>query len=189
MQLLLVKLLLIMTLALSSCSTPVPEIEVSAPPRLPTNATTEQFERKISGQVFWTTEGGDTIKVAGGSILIFDAAYLASVHKLLVEYADQHFELFNSVYAGAPGRIFRAKFKLQDNLDIAWSNLAKPLQIITTDADGRFEFRGQLPARLGLYCEAGRRTSADIERIRWAVLEEQFPDPSRLILSNKNRLK
>lgn len=50
-----------LALALTRCSTPpLPEIEVGIPPRIPPSPQAGLFERKITGQVFWITEGGDT---------------------------------------------------------------------------------------------------------------------------------
>jgi hypothetical protein len=176
-------------LAVASCSTPVPEIDLPPVPLLPPAPTIILVNRHVQGQVFWITEGGDVVKVSGANVMFYDADYLVTARETIVRYANQDFDTTNNFYAGAPGRIMRAKFRLQNNVDLAWSSLTQPVAIVVADADGRFEHTGPLPQNIGIYCDAGRRTRGDLERIRWALTESQFTAPSRMIMTNDNRLK
>jgi hypothetical protein len=175
---------------LSSCLSPPSEIYVSAPPTLPASAESALIEREIAGQLFWITEGREILKGAGTQVMIYDAAYLTSARKIITDYSNQQqmFDTANVSYGGAPGRIMRAKRRLRDHMDDSWRTLSKPVATVITDADGKFEFRGRLPATIGVYCLGGKNTFGDLERFRWAVTEDEINDPQRIILSNANRL-
>jgi hypothetical protein len=129
------------------------------------------------------------MKVAGARVCVYEDKYLLTVRELIGRYAAQEFDSTNSFYSGAPGRIMRARARLQNNIDTAWSAMSPPIVTIITDSEGRFEFHGPLPASIGLFCFAGRSNGNGIERIRWAVSENQFPESNRMLLTDENRLR
>jgi hypothetical protein len=145
--------------------------------------------RTVSGQVFVISDAGETLKFAGVSIRIFDADYLAEARQLFVQYSHQNFDTANAAYAGSLGRIMRAKLRVRERLDDAWDSLARPIATVITDADGRFEFSGALPNKIGLLCVAGKSQFGTHDPYRWALVEEEFGEPRRIVLSNHNRLK
>lgn len=172
------------------CSTPpVPEIKLAAPPGVPKSWPVGLIERHISGQVFWQTEGGDTVEGSGARILIYDRDYLARVSEVIQRYSRQEFDQTNSFYAGAPSRIMRAKARMYDNIDTAWNSMSPPVAEVVADSEGRFEYRGMLPTMIGVYCFVRKKTPQDAERIRWALLQEQFASDRRMLLTEFNRQK
>jgi hypothetical protein len=183
-------LLVCVGVLMHGCSTPhAPEIETAAPPGVPQSWPVDLIERHISGQVFWQTEGGDTVEGSGAQILIYDRDYLARVSEVIENYSRQEFDQTNSFYAGAPGRIMRAKTRMHENIDTAWNSMSPPIAVIVADSEGRFEHRGMLPTKIGVYCFVRKKTPQFAERIRWALLQEQFTSDRWMLLTEFNRQK
>lgn len=165
------------------------EVEVPAPPAIFAARSVPLTERRIAGQVFWTTQGRETIRASGVRVLFYDAAQLASARATILEYERTQFDAVSQTYPGLPSTMMRARVRIQGEVDSSWARLGTPVAAAVTDAEGRFELQANLPERLGIYCEADPKIFGENERHRWAVTEDEAQEPGRIILSNLNMLR
>lgn len=174
-------------LFVGGCTTQA-EVDVPLPPEILPQRAVNLVERKIAGQVFWTTQGRETIRLSGAQILVYDAARLASARDTILRYEREQFDAISQTYPGRPSTMMRARIKIRDRVDLSWASLGNPIAAALTDADGRFELQAKLPEKIGIYCEADRKIFDENERHRWAVTEQEAIEPGRIILSNVNML-
>ena len=159
------------------------------PPQVFAARSVPLIERKIAGQVFWTTQGRETIKASGVQILVYDASQLASARATILAYERTQYDVLSQTYLGLPSTVMRARLRIQAGVDSSWAQLGPPVATIVTDAEGRFEIQAKLPERLGIYCEADSKIFGENEPHRWAVTEDESQEPGRIILSNLNMLR
>jgi hypothetical protein len=172
----------------SGCSSPAFELTIPDPPRFEIHPSKNLTSQRVSGQVFWTTPGRETVKGAGLKISIYDGEQLEAAKRRITDYTNDSRKTLSELPPGLSSTGARARVRLQESVDGFWEGIGGPHMTVYTDAEGRFDVTGNLPTNLGIYCLADISTFGTFERRRWAISEANISDRGRIVLSNHNEL-
>ena len=110
-----VEIALLAALFGGGCAT-TQEVEVPGPPSVFAARSVPLIERKIAGQVFWTTQGKETVRASGVQILVYDAGQLASARATILEYERTQYDAMSQTSPGLPSTMMRARLRIQGGL-------------------------------------------------------------------------
>ena len=151
-----------------------------APPAL---SAVTAAESELSGQVFISTNGGESVKLGGVDVSIYSKKDFDEQLAWANRYPDMHTK---AVFAD--GTLESALLAL--SLRAHEWYLFRPAKYRTqTDADGKFVLRHCVSIPFVVVACAERDVGGDTEYFKWAVSSDELIGPGRLLLTNGNLWK
>lgn len=163
--------------------TPLPKVEFQYEKAL--------LNRKIEGQCFIVTKGGQNVKLGLVSVQIFPSSVWEKtggvLHGRLREYELRIKPLLDAAVGPSEAQRWLELYEIrtQSKREIWWLLPQSPISA-KTDADGRFSITHDVAEKFFVVAHAARQVGRDVERYYWHVSSDEIPASGQLLLSNDN---